>query len=95
VLIRCKTGGEMIEVPEGQDPHAALDATGCSHCADGRNADPDHHCGRNANACPKDHDGTCLGHGETAEERANRPDGCTVCRPVIFLGNTTGLNLAV
>ena len=89
LLIRCKTGGEMVEVPDGQDPHAFLDATGCSHCADGLNADPGHHCGQNANACPQDHDGTCLGHGETAEEAAHRPDGCTVCRPLIFMGNTT------
>jgi hypothetical protein len=90
VLIKCKTGGEMIEVPEGQDPHAALDATGCSHCADGHG--PDIHCGEAANACPQDHDGTCLGHGETAEERASRPDGCTVCRPILFMGNATFVN---
>jgi hypothetical protein len=86
VLIKCKIGGEMIEVPEGQDPHAALDATGCPHCVDGH--DPDTHCGQAANVCadnPDNHPGPCWqgpGSGE-------RPDGCTVCRPLIFMGGTT------
>jgi hypothetical protein len=84
MLIKCKTGGEMIEVAEGQDPHAALDATGCSHCADGHPRDV--HCGQAANACAEiqdNHPGPCWdGTGE-------RPDGCTVCRPIIFMGNTT------
>ena len=78
MLIRCKTGGEMLDVPEGQDPHALLDANGCSHCADGH--DLGTHCGESANACPREHDGACWnGDGQ-------RPDGCTVCRPLIFSG---------
>ena len=31
ILVRCKTGGETVEVPDGQDPHAFLDAAGCTH----------------------------------------------------------------
>jgi hypothetical protein len=89
VLIKCKTGGEMIEVAEGQDPHAALDATGCSHCADGHG--PEIHCGETANSCTgpatDTHDGPCW------DGTGDRPDGCTVCRPIIFMGNTT-LSLA-
>jgi hypothetical protein len=81
VLIKCKQGGEMIEVAEGQDAHAALDATGCSHCADGHGREV--HCGAAANGCPREHDGPCWdGTGE-------RPDGCAVCRPILFMGNAT------
>lgn len=83
MLIRCKTGGEMIDVPEGQDPHAALDATGCTHCADGH--DLDTHCGAVANACPREHEGPCWNPPDVPD----RPDGCTVCRPILFMGNTT------
>jgi len=28
MLIRCRTGGEILDVADGQDPHAALDANG-------------------------------------------------------------------
>jgi hypothetical protein len=87
MLIKCKTGGEMVDVPEGQDPHALLDATGCSHCADAHGLDV--HCGSEANNCPREHDGPCW----TGPESGPRPEGCTVCRPIIFLGNTT-LSLA-
>ena len=82
----CKIGGEMIEVPEGADPHALLDATGCSHCADGH--DRDTHCGQAANVCadnPDNHPGPCW----TGPESGERPDGCTVCRPILFMGNAT------
>ena len=86
MLIRCVTGGEMVEVPEGQDPHAYLDATGCSHCADGH--DRDTHCGEAANVCagnPDLHEGPCWQQPGVPD----RPDGCTVCRPILFMGNTT------
>jgi len=77
VLIRCRVGGEMVDVPEGQDPHTFLDANGCRHCADGH--DTDTHCGEGANACPRDHDGPCWnGEGE-------RPAGCAVCRPILHI----------
>ena len=73
MLVKCKTGGEMVEVPEGQDPHALLDATGCTHCADGHGLEV--HCGQAANTCPREHDGPCW----NPPGAAVRPDGCTVC----------------
>jgi hypothetical protein len=76
-LIRCRLGGEMLDVPDGQDPHAALDASGCRHCADGH--DLDVHCGEGANTCPREHPGPCW-NGE-----GSRPDGCAVCRPLLFI----------
>jgi hypothetical protein len=79
MLIKCRAGGEMIDVPEGQDPHAALDAAGCGHCADQHPLDV--HCGDTANSCPREHDGPCW------DGTGTRPDGCTVCRPLVFLGN--------
>ena len=60
MIVKCQRGGEMINVPAGQDPHAALDATGCSHCADGHGLDV--HYGQGANACPREH----RGHAGTA-----------------------------
>lgn len=90
MLVKCVTGGEMVEVPEGQDPHALLDATGCAHCADGHG--PDVNCRETAEACYQArvdghplHDGPCWGAGP--EHAPERPDGCTVCRPIIFMGN--------
>jgi len=77
VLIRCRAGGEILDVPDGQDPHAALDANGCSHCADGHPLGV--HCGDAANGCPREHPGPCWnGEGE-------RPAGCAVCRPLLFI----------
>lgn len=88
MLIRCKTGGEIVDVPGGEDAHSFLDRTGCSHCADGH--DLSVHCGQAANACYEArvngtplHDGPCWNPPEVPE----RPSGCTVCRPVIFMGN--------
>jgi hypothetical protein len=75
-LVQCRTGGEMIDVPEGQDPHAAFDTAGCPHCADGHSLDV--HCGETASACPHEHDGPCW------DGTGTRPDGCTVCRPLLF-----------
>ena len=96
MLIKCKQGGEMLEVAEGQDPHAALDATGCSHCLDGHGLDV--HCGQAANACHQAradglplHDGPCWNPPEVPD----RPEGCTVCRPVLFMGNATFVTEAV
>jgi hypothetical protein len=86
MLIKCRIGGEMIDVGEGEDPHAALDATGCSHCADGHGRDV--HCGQSASGCGREHDGPCWnGEGE-------RPDGCAVCRPVIHMAGVSSVNLA-
>lgn len=77
----CLTGGESVLIfPDNanRDPHWRLDAAGCTHCAEGGNADPDHHCGQAANACPREHDGPCWNPGPNPD----RPEGCTVCRPV-------------
>lgn len=90
MLIKCRLGGEMVEVPEGQDPHAHLDATGCSHCVDGHG--PEVSCREAAQACadnPDLHEGPCWQQPGVPD----RPAGCTVCRPIIFMGNTT-LSLA-
>jgi hypothetical protein len=65
----------MLDVPEGQDPHSALRC----RCCDG-----DHHHGENANTCLREHDEPCW----TGPPRP-KPPGCTVCRPVTFLGNIT------
>lgn len=90
MLIRCKAGGEMIDVGEGEDPHAALDAAGCSHCADSHGRDV--HCGQAAQPCYQAraggqplHDGPCWNPPEVPD----RPDGCTVCRPLLFMGGVT------
>jgi hypothetical protein len=80
-LVRCKLGGEILEVPAGQDAHAALDANGCSHCVD--NHGPDYKHGQAAPECPKTHPGPCWNPPDTPD----RPEGCTVCRPVLFMGN--------
>lgn len=83
-LIRCRLGGELLDVPEGQDPHAAFDANGCAHCADSHPVGV--HCGEGANACPREHDGPCwTGEGE-------RPSGCAVCRPLLHMA---GVNLQI
>src|SRR5579872_3790354 len=94
-LIRCKAGGEMLDVPEGRDPHTALDANGCGHCADGHG--PDIHCGQNAETCWQArvagnplHEGPCWNPPDISD----RPEGCTVCRPVTFMGNV-GVTLTV
>lgn len=82
MLVQCKTGGEFLDVPEGQDPHTALDANGCGHCLDSHPLDV--HCGRTANDCPRMHDGPCWNPPTVPI----RPDGCTVCRPIVFYGTT-------
>lgn len=83
-LIRCRLGGEILDVPEGQDPHAALDANGCQHCVEGHPIGV--HCGEGANACAREHDGPCwTGEGE-------RPPGCAVCRPLLHM---PGVNLQI
>ena len=83
MIVKCKLGGELLEVAEGRDPHEALDANGCSHCAD-RGEGHGHH-GENANACPRTHAGPCWNPPEIQD----RPDGCTVCRPLLFFANAT------
>lgn len=86
----------MLEVPEGADPHAALDAVGCSHCADGHG--PDVNCRETAQACYEArlagqplHDGPCWNPPAVPD----RPEGCAVCRPILHMGNATLVTEAV
>lgn len=82
LLVTCRQGGEHVFIrPEDdeRDPHRRLDAAGCTHCAEDSNTDPAHHCG--AAECASEHEGTCFGHDP---DPLNRPDGCTVCRPLFI-----------
>ena len=85
--IQCRTGGEVIYTGPG-DPdnaHDAMDAGGCTHCADGLNADDTHSCGMHPgqDECSPHHTppGTpCWNPPEVPD----RPAGCTVCRPLLI-----------
>jgi hypothetical protein len=81
MLVRCKIGGEMIDAPEGQDAHRVLDLSGCSHCVDNHPLEVS--CRETAAACPRTHMGPCWNPPNVPE----RPAGCTVCRPILFLPN--------
>lgn len=78
----------MLDVPEGQDPHAALDANGCGHCLDGHG--PEINCRETAQKCYDArqagtplHEGPCWNPPDIDP----RPAGCTVCRPLLHMGN--------
>jgi hypothetical protein len=88
LLVQCRQGGEHVYIaPEdgNRDPHSRLDEAGCTHCTLGLNADPSHHCGQhavNADACEAaNHPGKPCWH---PPGQPDRPDGCTVCRPVLI-----------
>jgi len=73
--VQCKTCLAMTSLPPGSDPHAH---TWCDCCQ------VDHHHGLGvlpaAECQVANHPGTaCWGHPGVAV----RPEGCTVCRPVI------------
>ena len=72
-IVQCPQCLVMASIPEGQDPHAAFR---CACC------DEEHHHGEQANNCPREHDGPCW----TGPLAGPRPDGCTVCRPLIHFG---------
>jgi hypothetical protein len=81
--VACKIGGEAVYVfpaDDIRDPHARLDAAGCTHCHEDGNADPEHHCGMNANLCSREHEGDCW----QGPASGARPDGCSVCRPLVI-----------
>lgn len=80
LLVTCKIGGEHVWVaPEdaNRDPHLRLDEAGCTHCLDGHGSNV--HCREAADACPKTHGTPCW----SGPNSGPRPDGCTVCRPVL------------
>jgi hypothetical protein len=98
--ITCKTCLASVRVPpseEGDPPvdvHASLE---CGCCTE------DHHHGEAAAACPQEHDcAGCGGAGRHADEcpqphagpcwqgpqAGPKPDGCTVCRPVLIQPST-------
>jgi hypothetical protein len=72
VQVICKTCMTTALVADGQDVHVALE---CACCPG------DHHHGQEAGACPRVHDGPCW----QGPQAGPRPDGCTVCRPVLVL----------
>ena len=77
--VMCKQCFAMKDVPPGVDPHSL---TWCGCCT------VDHHHGEsamNAEACEAaNHPGKpCL----SPPANPVRPDGCTVCRPVVHFGN--------
>jgi hypothetical protein len=83
ILVQCITGGEHIYIAdedENRDPHSRLDAAGCSHCKD----DADHDHAASASACPREHEGPCWHPGPGPGQVLIRPEGCTVCRPLLI-----------
>lgn len=78
LVITCSLGGERVYIaPDDaiRDPHVRLDDV-CSHCTDGIY----HHHGKAANACPRTHAGSCW----QGPASGPKPDGCTVCRPLVI-----------
>ena len=78
LLITCKQGGEHVYVAPHdaiRDVHVRLDDI-CSHCTDGSR----HHHGEAAAACPRTHKGPCW----QGPASGPKPDGCTVCRPLVI-----------
>jgi hypothetical protein len=71
-LVMCKVCLTSTHVNPNQDPHTVLF---CRCCPE------QHHHGEAASACPKTHEGSCW----NPPDQPNRPDGCTVCRPILHL----------
>lgn len=86
-LISCKQCMSSINVDPGTDPHSL---TWCQCCS------ADHHHG--ADVLPADqceaanHPGQQCWH---PPDQPVRPDGCTVCRPVIHHANANEIFLTV
>jgi len=70
--VTCKQCLSSAYVTDGRDVHETLE---CGCCPE------DHHHGQAAGACPKEHDGPCW--NPPPGPAAERPDGCTVCRPLL------------
>ena len=96
-IVQCQTCRSITFVPPGQDPHVAVT---CKCCPE------DHHHGQNANRCSGQHACHSVaddcepghpGHCWPGPHAGPKEDGCTVCRPLLFLANasvnlTGGLN---
>lgn len=86
VLVECKQCHIQQYIPEGQDPHDPVKGLQCRCCT------IEHNHGEAASACtgssstegPVGHDGTPCWTGE-----GEKPEGCTVCRPVIHYAMAT------
>ena len=82
--VQCKQCLAMSDIPADADPHSV---TFCGCCTE------DHHHGENvlpADVCQENHPGVPC-HG--AVLGAPRPEGCTVCRPIIHYATTNMLTL--
>lgn len=62
-------------VPGGVDIDDVHLALNCDCCGEG------HHHGQEASACPGTHEGECW----KGPQSGPKPDGCTVCRPLLIL----------
>jgi hypothetical protein len=80
MYVQCTRCLSSMTVAEGLDPHAVFQCRCCP--------EPHHH-GEAANACPKEHDGPCW----KGPQSGPLPEGCTVCRPLLFHANAV-VNLA-
>jgi hypothetical protein len=80
--IQCKQCLTVAEIPEDTDPHAVQFCTCCTQTNE--NGDVHHH-GEAAAACSPDQHG-----GEPCwnPPLVPKPDGCTVCRPLIHFATT-------
>lgn len=85
IRVQCLVGSEAVYIgPDdgNQHVHERLNAVCSGHCADGHPDDHPHH--EAAAACPKTHDGPCWSPGPGPDQVKERPDGCTVCRPLLI-----------
>jgi hypothetical protein len=84
---QCKQCLALISLPPGEDPHAH---TWCDCCQ------VDHHHGASVLSAPEceaaNHPGQPCWHPPTQPER---PEGCTICRPILHLPTVGPLQLVV
>lgn len=79
--VQCKQCLTVTEIPADADPHAV---SFCGCCP------RDHHHGEAAAGCgPHNHDGPCW----NPPGQPVRPDGCTVCRPLLHLATAGEIEL--
>jgi len=85
---QCKQCLTVTELPDGSDPHAH---TWCNCCTQTGDTGEIHHHGENsmlaADCEAANHPGQPCWHPPA---QPVRPDGCTVCRPVIHMAKLSG-----